>query len=89
METKAHVETKANVSMESSCSNLEYYFTKSKDTVTDRIVETYRGIIQHLTPDVTFEATIDVMIALGCFSSLKTKNELRILYDLRQREIIK
>jgi hypothetical protein len=56
--------------------------------VVDRIVETYRGILRTLTPDVTFEATIEVMVRLGCFSSLKTKTELRQLFDLRKSELI-
>jgi hypothetical protein len=87
MKTKAHEPSKANVNNTGFNRNLSDYFSESRTTVVDRVVETYRGIIKYATPETTFEATIDALVALGYFSSLKTKTELRVLFETRIREV--
>jgi len=88
METNAHGSPKASGNSENFNSDLERHFSiKRQGNVTDRVIETYRGILNHIAPETTFEATIDLLIELGCFSSLKTKNELRVLFDTRLKEV--
>jgi len=88
METNAHGAPKASEDQKNFNSNLEYYFSKTRQgSTTDRIVETYRGILNHIAPDTTYESTIDLLKGLGYFSSLKTKNELRVLFDTRLKEV--
>jgi len=88
MKTNAHGSPKASANSDNFNSNLEQYFSRARgNTVTDRVIETYRGILNHLAPDTSYEATIEALTALGYFSSLKTKHELRVLYDTRLKEV--
>lgn len=96
MQTKSHEPSKEKESKESLQVVLSQYYGAYVDNVmsdkshrpTDRIVETYRAILRCILPDTSFESTIDLMVSLGCFSSVKTKNELRNLFNLRKAELI-
>jgi hypothetical protein len=92
MQTKENGrEPKSNESRGKLKEKLGNYFSVDRTTPrpSDRIIETYRGVLRGIRSVVAFEDTVDVMIALGCFSSTRTKTDLRLLFDERMAELQK
>lgn len=84
MEAKSHgLDPKENGTNDGVKNKLnEHYKINRNVRVIDRIVELYRNVLRVSTSETTFQQTIEVMISLGYYSSIKTQCELKVLYEV-------